>query len=51
MNISLKETIDYVLEQVYVHNKLHIICAKLIFRRLLEKITTENFFQLNSKFF
>ena len=46
MNISLKETIDYVLEQVYVHNKLHII-----FRRLLEKITTENLFQLNSKFF
>ena len=51
MNISLKETIDYVLEQVYVHNKLHIICSKLIFRRLLEKITTENLFQLNSKFF
>ena len=27
------------------------ICSKLIFRRLLEKITTENLFQLNSKFF
>ena len=50
-NIPLKETIDYVLEQIYVHNKLAIICRKLIFRRLLEKITTENSFQLNSKFF
>ena len=50
-NIPLKETIDYILEQIYVHNKLPIICSKLIFRRLLEKITTENTFQLNSKFF
>ena len=50
-NIPLKETIDYILEQIYVHNKLPIICSKLIFRRLLEKITTENLFQLNSKFF
>ena len=39
------------LEQIYVHNKLPLICSKLIFRRLLEKITTENSFQLNSKFF
>ena len=39
------------LEQIYVHNKLPLICSKLIVRRLLEKITTENSFQLNSKFF
>ena len=50
-NIPLKETIDYILKQIYVHNKLPMICSKLIFRRLLEKITTENLFQLNSKFF
>ena len=50
-NIPLKETFDYILEQIYDHNKLPIICIKLIFRRLLEKITTENSFQLNSKFF
>ena len=43
-NIPLKATIDYILEQVYVHNKLPIICSKLIFRRLLEKTTTENSF-------
>ena len=50
-NILLKETIDYILEQIYVHNKLPIICSKAIFPRLLEKIITENIFQLNSKFF
>ena len=50
-NILLKETIDYILEQICVHNKLPMICSKLIFRRLLEKITTKILFQLNSKFF
>ena len=50
-NMSLKETIDYILEQIYVHNKLPTKCSKLIFRRLLEKITTETLFKLNSKFF
>ena len=51
MNIPLKESINYILEQIDVHNKLLIICSKLIFCRLLEKITTENSFQLNPKFF
>ena len=46
-NIPLKETIDYILQQIHVYNKLPIICSKLIFRRLLEEITTENSFQLN----
>ena len=50
-NIPLKETIGYILEQIYVHDRLLMICSKLIFCRLLEKITTENLFQLNSKFF
>ena len=32
-NILLKETIDYILEQIHVLNKLPIICSKLIFCR------------------
>ena len=40
-NIPLKETIDYILEQIYIHNKLPTKCSKLIFRRSREKITTE----------
>ena len=50
-NIPLKETIDYISEQIYVHNKLPMIRSKLIFRTLLEKTTTENLLQLNSMFF
>ena len=40
---------DYILEQIYVHNKLPIICSKLIFHRLPEKMTTENSCQISSK--
>ena len=42
--IPPKETIDYVLEQIYVHNKLPIICNKLIFRKLLEKLSRKIYF-------
>ena len=45
MNILLKETINYILEQIYVHNKLPIICSKLILWRLHMKITTEIHFK------
>ena len=50
-NIPLKESIENILEQIHVHNKLPTKCRKLTFQILLEKITTENSFQLNSKFF
>ena len=33
-NISIKETIDYIMDQVYVQKKLTSICMKLIFTRL-----------------
>ena len=50
-NISLKETISDILEQIYARNKLPVICSKLIFCRLHEKIITKNLFQLNSELF
>ena len=50
-NIPLKETIDYMLEQIYLHNQLPIICSKLFFPKLFEKINTKISFQLNSWFF
>ena len=33
-NISIKETIDYIMDQVYVQKKLTSMCTKLIFTRL-----------------
>ena len=31
-NILLKETIDYILEEIYVGKKMKCICRKLIFK-------------------
>ena len=46
MNIPLKEIIDYILEQIYVHNKLPAICGNLIFRLLdyLRKLPRKIYF-------
>ena len=49
-NISINDTIDYILEQIYVQHKLKPICSKLIFKRLLIKLSTEVTFTFNSKF-
>ena len=40
-NIPIEETINYIIEQIYVHKKLTPICLKLILRRLLIKLATE----------
>ena len=49
-NVSVHETIDYIL-QVSVKEILLKICSKLIMKRLLLKLTTENTFMLNSNFY
>ena len=49
--MSVHETIDYILQEVYVKEILPKICSKLIMKRLLLKLTTENTFILNSKFY
>ena len=50
-NVSVHETIDYILQEVYVKEILLKICSKLIMKRLLLKLTTENTFILSSKFY
>ena len=50
-NIALKETIDYILEETYFNRMMKVICSKLIFKRLLYKLTTERTFKFNRKFF
>ena len=49
-NIPINDTIDYILDQIYVQHKLKPICSKLIFKRLLIKLSTEVTFTFNSKF-
>ena len=51
INVPIQETIDYILDEIYVKNKLPKICSKLIFKRLLLKLTTENTFMFTSSFY
>ena len=37
-NIPTEETFNYIIEQIYVREKLTPICSELIFRRLLIKL-------------
>ena len=46
-NIPLKETVNYVLDQIYVQNALPQICSWLILKRLLMKLATEVTFTFN----
>ena len=49
--VPIQEKIDYILDEIYVKNKLPKICSKLIFKRLLSKLTTENTFMFTSSFY
>ena len=40
-NIPLKETVDYIIDKIYNEKFLKPICKKLIFKRLLYKLTTD----------
>ena len=48
-NTPLKDTIDFICEEVYVHKKLEPICKKSIFKKLLYKLTTECTFRCYRK--
>ena len=43
----MAETIEYIIHQIYIEKKIPPICSKLIFKRLLIKLTTECPFQFN----
>ena len=45
-NISMDEKIFYIINDIYWKNKLPQIYSKIIFRRLLHKLTTEVLLQL-----
>ena len=49
-NIPLKETIYYIIHKIYNEKFLKPICNKLIFKRLLYKLTTDCTIQFNQSF-
>ena len=50
-NIPIKDTIEYITEQIHTHNKLKPICSKLIFKRLSLRLATECTYTFNHMFF
>lgn len=50
-NVPVRETIDFIIDQIYNKNKLKPIATKLIFKRLLLKLATESVFIFNEKFY
>ena len=50
-NVPSQEEIYYILDEIYVKSKLPKLCSKLIFKRLLLKLTTENNFIFTSNFY
>ena len=50
-NIQPKETIDYILKEIYVKRKMKPICMKIIFNPSLYKLTAECIFRFTTKFF
>ena len=49
-NIPIEETINGIIEQIYVHKMLIPIFSKIIFRRFLIKVVIECTFKFNSRF-
>ena len=50
-NVPLQETIDYILHPIYSLGRLPKLCSKLIFKRLILKLTTGNSFVFKSNFY
>ena len=48
-NIPINETIDFICDEIYIHQKLQPICKRSIFKKLLLKLTTECTFSINEQ--
>ena len=49
-NTPIKDTIEYIIKQIYTHKKLKPICSKLIFIRWFLMLATECTLVFNHKF-
>ena len=50
-NVPLHDTIEYILDEIYNNNKLPQLCKRAIFKKLLLKLTSDNIFMFNDKFY
>ena len=50
-NVPVMETIDYILDEIYVKKKLPHLCKRSLFKKLLLKLTCDGIFMFNDKFY
>ena len=50
-NVPIDDTIEYILDEIYIYKKLPKFCSRLIMKRLLLKLTTESTFIFQSNYF
>ena len=50
-DVSVPDTIEYVLNELYLENKLHLLPSRLKFKPLFLQLKTKNPFIGNSKFY
>jgi hypothetical protein len=48
-NVPIDETIQYILDEIYVRKKLQPICSRLILKRLLKRLTSDCLFSVNER--
>ena len=48
-SITVKETIDYIIQKIYVKKEIKPFCKKSIFIKLLKKLTQECVFTINNR--
>ena len=50
-NVPLHDTINYILDEIYVKKKLPKLCTRCVFKNLLLKLTSESTFMFNDNFY
>ena len=50
-SIPVKETVNYICDEIYVNNRLKHLCKRSILEKLLYKLTTECTFSANNKLY
>ena len=50
-NVPVPETIEYILDEIYIRNKLPQLCERKFFKKFLIKLTCECTFMFNNLFF
>ena len=47
-DLPVLETVDYIVEHIYVHKKIKLICSEAFFKRLLLKLSNESKFTVTN---